>query len=270
MSSRSLAVRKKVRGGGGQPVCQVKTKGGKTFDLEENLVLMIGKFAELLPTASSKTKEMKLCPTAIELSVCPTNICMKPDAVDSKSTDPESNESVPTMTILSRDPLVIHLERTKADTFALLIRWCRHHVKDPEMDRFLTEHKSKDNTVPSWDEKFFAKVGKPAIFELVHHSSAFNIYYLTELITKTIANSMKGKSAEEIRQAFGLKNDFTPEEEEKVKQEGRAICRKARQLLGKDGDDTDEDEWKVFEGLTEEEEAQIHQKLIPYFKNLGT
>lgn len=36
---------------------------------------------------------------------------------------------------------------------------------------------------------------------------------------KTVANMIKGKSPEEIRKLFNIKNDFTPEEEEQIKRE---------------------------------------------------
>ena len=35
--------------------------------------------------------------------------------------------------------------------------------------------------------------------------------------------SVAGKSPEEIRKTFNIKNDFTPEEEEKIKGEGGAV-----------------------------------------------
>ena len=35
----------------------------------------------------------------------------------------------------------------------------------------------------------------------------------------TVANMIKGKTPEEIRVRFNIKNDFTPEEEEEVKRE---------------------------------------------------
>lgn len=36
---------------------------------------------------------------------------------------------------------------------------------------------------------------------------------------------LKGKSPEQIREMFGIENDFTPEEEEKIREENR-VCSK--------------------------------------------
>jgi S-phase kinase-associated protein 1 len=44
---------------------------------------------------------------------------------------------------------------------------------------------------------------------------------LLDLICKTVADMMKGKSVEEIRKMFNIKNDFTPEEEEEVRKENQ-------------------------------------------------
>ena len=42
---------------------------------------------------------------------------------------------------------------------------------------------------------------------------------LLDLTCKTVANMIKGKTPEEIRKTFNIKNDFTPEEEEIVRKE---------------------------------------------------
>ncbi|KAF3618396.1 E3 ubiquitin ligase complex SCF subunit sconC [Capsicum annuum] len=46
-----------------------------------------------------------------------------------------------------------------------------------------------------------------------------NIKSLLNLTCQTVANMIKGKTPEEIRKTFNIKNDFTPEEEEEVTRE---------------------------------------------------
>ena len=46
-----------------------------------------------------------------------------------------------------------------------------------------------------------------------------DIKSLLDLTCKTVADEIKGKTPEEIRVRFNIKNDFTPEEEEEVKRE---------------------------------------------------
>lgn len=42
---------------------------------------------------------------------------------------------------------------------------------------------------------------------------------LLDVGCKSVANMIKGKSAEEIRRTFNITNDFTPEEEAQIKKE---------------------------------------------------
>ncbi|KAA8524959.1 hypothetical protein F0562_011403 [Nyssa sinensis] len=48
-----------------------------------------------------------------------------------------------------------------------------------------------------------------------------NIKSLVDLTCQTVADMIKGKTPEEIRKTFNIKNDFTPEEEEEVRRENQ-------------------------------------------------
>lgn len=46
-----------------------------------------------------------------------------------------------------------------------------------------------------------------------------NIKSLLDLTCQTVADMIKGKTPEEIRKTFNIKNDFTAEQEEEVRRE---------------------------------------------------
>ena len=44
---------------------------------------------------------------------------------------------------------------------------------------------------------------------------------LLDLTCAKVASLIKGKTPEEIREMFGIENDFTPEEEQAIKEENK-------------------------------------------------
>ena len=72
--------------------------------------------------------------------------------------------------------------------------------------------------IDQWD-KNFVNIEQSTLFELILAANYLDIKCLLKLTCKTVANMIKGKNREEIKQMFGIKNDFTPEEEEKVRKE---------------------------------------------------
>jgi len=50
----------------------------------------------------------------------------------------------------------------------------------------------------------------------VQAANYLDIKGLLDVTCKTVANMIKGKTPEEIRKTFNIKNDFTPAEEEQV------------------------------------------------------
>ena len=72
--------------------------------------------------------------------------------------------------------------------------------------------------IPKWDEDFF-NVDQALVFELILAANYLDIKGLLNLGCKIVAKMIRGKTPEEIRKHFNIKNDFTPEEEEKIRKE---------------------------------------------------
>ena len=92
-----------------------------------------------------------------------------------------------------------------------VIEYCKYH------------HKAESESLPEdeknvWD-KDFVKVDDETLFNLILAANYLDIKSLLDLTCKTVADEIKGKTPEEIRVQFNIKNDFTPEEEEEVKRE---------------------------------------------------
>ena len=89
---------------------------------------------------------------------------------------------------------------------------------------FLKYHHRADEETVSEDErhrwnKDYTKVDDATLFNLILAANYLDIKDLLDLTCKAVADEVKGKTPEEIRTRFNIKNDFTPEEEEEVKRE---------------------------------------------------
>lgn len=70
-----------------------------------------------------------------------------------------------------------------------------------------------------WHENFFHHAPKQVIFECVSAANFLDISSLLDLCCEEIANRIRNKSVQEMREFFGVVNDFTPEEEEQIRKE---------------------------------------------------
>ena len=68
-------------------------------------------------------------------------------------------------------------------------------------------------------DKFLGQVDQGTLFELILAANYLDIKGLLDVTCKTVADMIKGKTPEEIRKTFNIKNVFTPSEEEQVRKE---------------------------------------------------
>uniref|UniRef100_A0A5S6QRG3 Skp1-related protein n=1 Tax=Trichuris muris TaxID=70415 RepID=A0A5S6QRG3_TRIMR len=116
----------------------------------------------------------------------------------------------------------IPLMNVNAVILKKVIQWCAYHYDDPPMmnDDECKERRSDD--ISAWDAEFL-KVDQGTLFELILAANYLDIKGLLEVACKTVANMIKGKTPEEIRRTFNIKNDFTPQEEEQIRKENSCI-----------------------------------------------
>jgi S-phase kinase-associated protein 1 len=107
-----------------------------------------------------------------------------------------------------------------------VLQFCTYHTDNPSNGSTLPKALDppgpdglpvKENITP-WDRDY-CNVDTALLFELIMAANYLDIKPLLDLTCATVAGMIKGKKAEEIRQLFNIKNDFTPEEEEAVRKE---------------------------------------------------
>ncbi|RDX70496.1 SKP1-like protein 1B, partial [Mucuna pruriens] len=104
----------------------------------------------------------------------------------------------------------IPLPNVTSKILAKVIEYCKKHVEAANPDE-----KPSDEDLKAWDADF-VKVDQATLFDLILAANYLNIKSLLDLTCQTVADMIKGKTPEEIRKTFNIKNDFTPEEEEET------------------------------------------------------
>ena len=99
---------------------------------------------------------------------------------------------------------------------AKVIEYCKYKVDSKKKKSDGTQLSEED--IKNWENEF-VKVDQGTLFQLILAANYLNIKELLDLTCYTVASMIRGKSPEEIRKAFNIKNDFTPEEEEEVRRE---------------------------------------------------
>ncbi|WMV16105.1 hypothetical protein MTR67_009490 [Solanum verrucosum] len=65
----------------------------------------------------------------------------------------------------------------------------------------------------------FLKMSQLELVGVLLAANFFDDKQLTEVVIQEFANRIKGKPIEEIREVFGIANDYTPVEEEEIRRE---------------------------------------------------
>eukprot|EP00008_Paramoeba_atlantica_P004964 CAMPEP_0201477350 /NCGR_PEP_ID=MMETSP0151_2-20130828/2383_1 /ASSEMBLY_ACC=CAM_ASM_000257 /TAXON_ID=200890 /ORGANISM="Paramoeba atlantica, Strain 621/1 / CCAP 1560/9" /LENGTH=199 /DNA_ID=CAMNT_0047858031 /DNA_START=56 /DNA_END=655 /DNA_ORIENTATION=- len=124
-------------------------------------------------------------------------------------------------------PVVVPVPGVPADMLVHVITYMEHHVQEkaPAIEKPLRAPIKE--VIGEWDFNFLTNSLLENGDESKHGTllavlSAANYLHIQDLIDLTsasVASMIRGKSVEEIRTLFGIKNDFTPEEEARIREE---------------------------------------------------
>ncbi|KAK3424936.1 hypothetical protein EUGRSUZ_F01672 [Eucalyptus grandis] len=98
----------------------------------------------------------------------------------------------------------IPLPNVSSKILSKIIEFCRKHVDADRERAGSASPAAADDELKAWDAEFI-KVDQATLFDLILN----------------VADMIKGKTPEEIRKSFNIKNDFTAEEEEEVRRENQ-------------------------------------------------
>ncbi|CAK9859814.1 unnamed protein product [Sphagnum jensenii] len=112
----------------------------------------------------------------------------------------------------------IPLPNVSSKILAKVIEYCKYHVDNQKASD--DKPTTSEDEIKAWDLDF-VKVDQATLFDLILAANYLNIKNLLDLTCQTVADMIKGKTPEEIRKTFNIKNDFTPEEEDEVRRENQ-------------------------------------------------
>lgn len=141
-----------------------------------------------------------------------------------------SSEQRPTITLRSSDDLTFIVDNhiAKQSRFITLVIEDTGHVdviplsnvKGSVLSRiidYLRYHDHHEDT-RAWD-KAFIDVPHSDLFDIIIAANYLDIPSILDCSCQAIANLIKGRTPEELRIIFDIKNDFSPEEEADVQRE---------------------------------------------------
>ncbi|CAN8304672.1 unnamed protein product [Cochlearia groenlandica] len=151
----------------------------------------------------------------------------------------------------------IPLPKVTSHTLAKVIEYCKKHVEAYAEDKAVISGNKEDEDLKNWDKEF-VNVDQPTLFDILLAANYMNISGLLDLTCKTVADMMRGKTPQQIRECwnkleaqailkrlglrdifrsylnislwsypsrirkhFNIKNDYTPDEEAEVRRENQ-------------------------------------------------
>ena len=120
----------------------------------------------------------------------------------------------------------IPIVEVDSSVMSKVVEWCTHHRNDPRPSDNTTagdddgKRPKSTEISDSWDQDYM-QVEQEMVFQIILAANYLDIKGLLDLGCKAVAKMIEGKTTEQLRDQFGIENDFTPEEEERIRRENK-------------------------------------------------
>ncbi|CAL5095144.1 unnamed protein product [Urochloa decumbens] len=107
----------------------------------------------------------------------------------------------------------IPLPNVTGKILAKVLEYCNKHAP-ATADGEASSSSSPAAAAAESSSSAFVDVDQATLYDLILAANYLDVKGLLDIVCKKVADMIRGKSVEEIRRAFSIQNDFTPEEEE--------------------------------------------------------
>jgi len=121
-----------------------------------------------------------------------------------------------------REAKEMEFKQIDGDIMAKAVQYLTYHQDNPPRSIPKPLVTSLNDEVDSFDASF-SDTDQDTLFKLILVANYLSIKPLLHLMCARVASLMKGKTPEQIRATFNIRNDATPTEEEEIRREYKDI-----------------------------------------------
>nr|QYA18501.1 F-box leucine-rich repeat protein [Clandestinovirus] len=125
---------------------------------------------------------------------------------------------------LGESDSAIPLVNIGESTWGIIYRYCEAYYKNHDItdakqikEYYEVKEDTKFSSHPEWARNLINGLNKEDLFALINAANYLDMPGLLDVACGKVAVMITGKTPEEIRELFGIENDFTPEEEQEIR-----------------------------------------------------
>ncbi|TDL19344.1 E3 ubiquitin ligase SCF complex, Skp subunit [Rickenella mellea] len=111
----------------------------------------------------------------------------------------------------------IPIHGISASTMTKVLEYCKHHRNDPPETEDEFDKKGIES-LGEWDREF-VNVEPDILFDILLAANYLDIRRLLDIGCITVAEMIRGKTTTELRSIFNIVNDFSAQEEARIRKE---------------------------------------------------